>query len=297
MISACGTQPVRMTLPGLTRLSPRLSRLRLLEVIRAQPAGLGAAEAGKEVGLHQATARQHLELLVEAGLLAREAEPRTVRGRPRVIYRRSLQTEAAVGDGYHLLAGILASMIESSLRHPASAAELAGRAWGRSLVERPRPLEQLRPRAAESRVVALLDRLGFEPEPAGRRAGSSAHPAPPLPLPGPRHGAPVGGLLGAPRTYQGGAGGAGAPRRSRDPRTAGVAHPVHHAPRQLTRRRARGCVKDRPATEVAPPMSFNEQDRMQCTTPRSRLAPAHAAADSSMLRGGRLDERDRRGDQ
>ena len=148
-----------------------VSRLRLLEVIRAQPAGLGAAEAGKEVGLHQATARQHLELLVEAGLLAREAEPRTVRGRPRVIYRRSLQTEAAVGDGYHLLAGILASMIESSLRHPASAAELAGRAWGRSLVERPRPLEQLRPRAAESRVVALLDRLGFEPEPAGRRAG------------------------------------------------------------------------------------------------------------------------------
>ena len=148
-----------------------MSRLRLLEVVRAQPAGLSAAEAGDEVGLHQATARQHLEMLVDAGLLIREAEPRTVRGRPRVIYRKSGQTEAGVGDGYHLLAGILASMVEGSVHRPASAAEAAGRAWGRSLVEGPRPLERLGRREAESRVVQLLDQLGFEPEPAGGREG------------------------------------------------------------------------------------------------------------------------------
>ena len=148
-----------------------VSRLRLLEVIRAQPAGLSAADAGDEVGLHQSTARQHLEMLVEAGLVVREAEPRTVRGRPRVIYRKSGQTEAGVDGGYHLLAGILASMVESSVHRPASAAEAAGRAWGRSLVERPRPLERLGRREAESRVVQILNQLGFEPEPAGGRAG------------------------------------------------------------------------------------------------------------------------------
>lgn len=148
-----------------------VSQLRLLEVIRAQPAGLSAAEAGAEVGLHQATTRQHLEMLVEAGLLVREAEPRTARGRPRVIYRTSGETEAGAGGGYHLLAGILASMVDGSVRRPARAVEAAGVAWGRSLVERPRPLERLSRRTAETRVVQLLDQLGFEPEPAGGRGG------------------------------------------------------------------------------------------------------------------------------
>ncbi|MGH9122269.1 MAG: ArsR family transcriptional regulator, partial [Acidimicrobiales bacterium] len=47
----------------------------------------------------------------------------------------------------------------------------AGVAWGRSLVERPRPLEKLPRREAEGRVVQLLDQLGFEPQPAGGRGG------------------------------------------------------------------------------------------------------------------------------
>ena len=148
-----------------------VSRLRLLEVVRALDEGRSAAEAGAEVGLHQATARQHLEMLVDAGLLVRAAEERTVRGRPRVIYRASGQPVARGGDGYRLLADILASMVESSVRHPAATAEDAGVAWGRSLVERPRPLERLPRREAEGRVIELLDQLGFEPELAAGRGG------------------------------------------------------------------------------------------------------------------------------
>ena len=148
-----------------------VSRLRLLEVIGAQPAGLSAADAGDEVGLHPSTARQHLEILVEAGLVVRKSEARTVRGRPRVIYRKSERTKSGGGDGYHLLAAILASMIESSLRRPAGAAEAAGRAWGRSLTERARPLAHPRRREAERRVVELLSQLGFEPELAAGREG------------------------------------------------------------------------------------------------------------------------------
>jgi predicted ArsR family transcriptional regulator len=92
-----------------------------------------------------------------------------VRGRPRVIYRTSGQT--GPDDGYHLLAGILASMVESSVPRPAGAAATAGRAWGRSLVDRSQPAERLRRREAEGRVVDLLSRLGFEPEPVGGREG------------------------------------------------------------------------------------------------------------------------------
>lgn len=148
-----------------------VSRLRLLEVVRAHHEGMSAADAGKEVGLHQATARQHLEMLVEAGLVVRAAEQRTVRGRPRVIYRASGEPEARGGDSYRLLADILVSMVEASVRRPAAAAENAGVAWGRSLVERPRPLERLPRREAEGRVMQLLDQLGFEPEPAAGRGG------------------------------------------------------------------------------------------------------------------------------
>ncbi len=146
-----------------------VSRLRLLEVVRAHREGLSAAEAGAEVGLHQATARQHLEMLVEAGLVVRSAEERRVRGRPRVIYRSSGEPDARGGDGYRLLADILASMVEASIRRPADAAETAGVAWGHSLIERPRPLERLPRSEAEERVADLLDRLGFEPELAGAR--------------------------------------------------------------------------------------------------------------------------------
>jgi len=151
------------------RALAEVSRLRLLEIVRAHRDGLSAAEAGAEVGLHQATARQHLEMLVEAGLLVRATEERSVRGRPRVIYRSSGELDARGGDGYRLLADILASMVETSVRRPADAAESAGVAWGRSLVERPRPLERLSRGEAEHRLVSLLDRLGFEPELAGGR--------------------------------------------------------------------------------------------------------------------------------
>lgn len=146
-----------------------VSRLRLLEVVRAHREGLSAAEAGVEVGLHLATTRQHLEVLVEAGLLVRSAEERSVRGRPRVIYRSSGEPDARGGDGYRLLADILASMVEASVRRPADAAEDAGLAWGRSLVERPRPLERVSRSAAEERITTLLDQLGFEPELVGAR--------------------------------------------------------------------------------------------------------------------------------
>jgi predicted ArsR family transcriptional regulator len=148
-----------------------VSRLRLLELLRAQPCGLDASEAAVEIGLHQATVREHLEMLVEAGLAERTREDRAVRGRPRVIYRATAAGEEVGGGGYRLLAELLASLIESSVRRPAVTAEAAGTAWGRSLVERTRPLARPSRAEAVGRVEELLGELGFEPEFADDKQG------------------------------------------------------------------------------------------------------------------------------
>lgn len=140
-----------------------VSRLRLLELLRAHEDGLDAAQAAAAVGLHLATVRTHLETLVEAGLAERSPQPRSTRGRPRVIYRATDESAGAEGGGYRLLAEILASLIETSVRDPAARAEEAGNAWGHELVERARPLARLAPDEALKRVGDLLDELGFEP--------------------------------------------------------------------------------------------------------------------------------------
>lgn len=148
-----------------------VSRLRLLEVLRAHPDGLDAAEAADEVGLHVATVRGHLEILVAAGLADRQPEERTERGRPRVIYRAAPDAGVADGGGYRLLAEMLASLVEASVHDVPGRAEAAGAAWGRALVERARPLARLPRQEAMRRLQELLDELGFEPEiaPTGRR--------------------------------------------------------------------------------------------------------------------------------
>lgn len=141
-----------------------VSRLRLLEILRAHgEAGLDASTAAKAVGLHLATTRVHLETLVAAGLAERGPEPRSTRGRPRIVYRAKV-AETAAGDPYRFLAEILASMVERQNPAPRAVAERAGKAWGRAMVRRGRPLTALPRDEALGRLQELLDDLGFEPE-------------------------------------------------------------------------------------------------------------------------------------
>ena len=149
-----------------------VSRLRLLEILRATPAGLSAAQAATEIHLHLATVRTHLETLVSAGLATRQTEASGARGRPRVIYKATRESDGIAGDGYRLLAELLASLIQNSMRDPAGKAEAAGSTWGRSLIERARPLERLPRNEVLSRVRDLLDELGFEPQMASAPGGT-----------------------------------------------------------------------------------------------------------------------------
>lgn len=63
------------------------SRADVLDILRAADQPLGVREVAQGTGLHQNTARFHLEGLVEAGLAVRETEDRDTPGRPRVGYR------------------------------------------------------------------------------------------------------------------------------------------------------------------------------------------------------------------
>lgn len=140
------------------------SRARVLDLLRAAGRPLGVQEIAEQVGLHPNTARFHLDALVEAGLAARESQPRETPGRPIMAY------QAAAGDGpagqrhYRLLAEMLTSMIAGVVPQPDQAAAEAGREWGRYLTQAPPPYQRLEAGQAVERLSAALAELGFAPE-------------------------------------------------------------------------------------------------------------------------------------
>ena len=139
------------------------SRADVLDMLRAADQPLGAREVAQRTGLHQNTARFHLEGLVEAGLAVRETEDRETPGRPRVGYRAA--TGASGGRRrYRLLSEMLASLIAGTMPEPGAAAEGAGREWGEYLTEQPPPYQRLGAAEAVARLAVTLDGLGFAPD-------------------------------------------------------------------------------------------------------------------------------------
>lgn len=64
-----------------------VSRVQILDLLRRAGTTLTVAQVADAVGLHQNTAREHLQTLVDGGFVDRETEVRTTRGRPRALYR------------------------------------------------------------------------------------------------------------------------------------------------------------------------------------------------------------------
>ena len=140
------------------------SRARVLDLLRAAGGPLGVQEVAEQAGLHPNTARFHLDALVDAGLAAREPQPRETPGRPSMAYR------VTGGDGptgsrrYRLLAEMLTSMIAGVMPQPGEAATEAGREWGRYLTEQPPPYQRLDAGQAIEELTAALAEIGFAPE-------------------------------------------------------------------------------------------------------------------------------------
>jgi len=149
-----------------TRESPR--RRAVLDVLRTAAAPLGVSETAERMGVHPNTVRFHLDALVTEGLVERRVEDPSGPGRPRTVYTARPGMDRGGTRGYRLLARMLLSRwagVDPAEAH-AEALE-AGRTWGRFLVD---PLPPGRPHTAEratAGLLALLDDLGFAPEPEG----------------------------------------------------------------------------------------------------------------------------------
>ncbi|HUG32817.1 MAG TPA: helix-turn-helix domain-containing protein [Acidimicrobiia bacterium] len=144
----------------------RRDLLRFLDRV-GTPQDVGTLAA--EVGLHPNTVRDHLELMHRAGLVARTTENRDKPGRPKVLFEAAARgTRSPGSEGYRFLAEVLAGYMHAHLDNPAAAAEEAGRAWGRYMVEKPEPFDV--PDASEvlEQIVTALAEMGFAPEEEGR---------------------------------------------------------------------------------------------------------------------------------
>ena len=136
-------------------------RAQILARLREADRPLSVSEIADANGLHLNTARFHLDGLVEDGLAERAAEPREVPGRPRILYTARGQVPGP--RSYGLLAEMLTGLV-ASLKDAGPAAADAGKAWGRHLVERAAPSENVDGDEAVRRLNTVLEAVGFQPE-------------------------------------------------------------------------------------------------------------------------------------
>lgn len=153
--------------------SPR--RLEVLEELRAAPAPLGVTEVAERIGIHPNTVRFHLDALVAEGLIERQLEEPAGPGRPRTVYAPQRGMGRGGTRSYRLLAQILLSQLASTGSDNAHKAAIeAGRAWGHFLIDPLPPFQRPAAEESVSRLVTLLDDLGFSPAPEGGGDGGAA---------------------------------------------------------------------------------------------------------------------------
>ena len=150
--------------PPAPEPSADLSRPRsavLAAVEERAPATL--ADLGEQTGLHINTVREHLDGLLQAGLVRRVAAPAVGRGRPAWLYRPVPRLAGAVTE-YAGLAGTLATLIQRTSPNPADDATRAGAEWGRELATAAG--QPLGGDATDRRrqVTKIFEHMGFEPE-------------------------------------------------------------------------------------------------------------------------------------
>jgi predicted ArsR family transcriptional regulator len=158
---------------GAARAGPR--RARVLDVLHEADVPLGVADVAARTGVHVNTARFHLDALVAEGTVVRALEEPSGAGRPRAVYAPRPGMNRGGTRSYRLLAQILLSNLSSAEPDAGETARQAGRAWGGFLSGPPAPFQRLSAVEAVTRLTALLDDLGFDPE-LGRPDPSQREP-------------------------------------------------------------------------------------------------------------------------
>ncbi|HUW77348.1 MAG TPA: hypothetical protein VMV52_01200 [Candidatus Nanopelagicaceae bacterium] len=136
------------------------SRSEVIVKLREAEGSISVAQMAKRTGLHINTARFHLDGLVSDGLALRTVETSRTRGRPRVLYT---SRDADGPRSFALLAQMLTALV-AALDGTSGVALNVGRTWGRNLVDRVSPEDQLDLDDGLARFKALLEAIGFQPE-------------------------------------------------------------------------------------------------------------------------------------
>jgi predicted ArsR family transcriptional regulator len=140
------------------------SRLRVLELLRQSPGGLGVAELAERSGLHPNTVRFHLNRFVTAGLARRDVEQQPSRpGRPRLTFVATPENLRRDQRNYQLLAAMLAGYMADTA-DPAMHARHLGNAWGSYLATRPVPGQRVTEEESVGDLLRVLDDIGFSPQ-------------------------------------------------------------------------------------------------------------------------------------
>lgn len=141
-----------------------VSRATLLETLRAQAQPTSLAALVALTGLHRNTVREHMDGLVELGLVTRERAPIQGRGRPAWLYAAKAGPTPGADSEYAGLAAALASVVERTSASPVDDAIAAGVEWGRQLADKAGDPEGDSPVARRRQVVKVFDAMGFDPE-------------------------------------------------------------------------------------------------------------------------------------
>ena len=141
-------------------------RQSVLEVLRVSIEPMDTAEVARHVGFKRNAARSHLDQLVQAGLVTRRTEARSVRGRPRVLFSLAAAAADEMSDSreteYEDLALLLARQLSDG-GDVEEVAERAGRQWARELEMGEFPEHPSTIAEARDTVSRVFENLGFEP--------------------------------------------------------------------------------------------------------------------------------------
>ncbi len=133
----------------------------MLATLQQEPGPATLATLTTATGLHANTVREHLDALVDAGLVRRRRSAPSGRGRPAWSYEARGATAGRAGAEYAGLAATLARFISRTSDSPRADAIAAGIQWGRDLVRG----QDTAGAAADRRgpIVELLAEIGFAP--------------------------------------------------------------------------------------------------------------------------------------
>lgn len=144
---------------------PQGRRALILTMLRDMATPIGISDIADRLGLHPNTVRFHLNALISAGRVERALGDPAGPGRPPMLFRARREMDRNGPNNYRLLAEILTGNLAATAPDPATAAIALGRKWGASLTDQQTARAKATKGEAVTRLVGLLDQLGFEPEP------------------------------------------------------------------------------------------------------------------------------------